>query len=137
MAKLNSETIQAELTKLLEPGENLLVWGYATFGLKSLFVGLTDRRLLVDERHLNYEEKALEVIPLATISAARVTKGPMFPIDRWLASLLMQRDLHIKTLDGRWMRLAFQQNLLVKKNKEVAAAMLAELQARIPGLLPK
>jgi hypothetical protein len=134
--KLSLEKIQRELGKYLQEGENLLACGYGSYGFKTCYLGLTDRRLLANERTLKDEDKALEEIPLADIAEARVKKPFFLPLDQFLLGLLMKlRYLEIKTHSGRRLTFTLQRQPLVKGNETVAERILAELQTRVPGLM--
>jgi hypothetical protein len=133
--KLSLEKIQRELSQHLEPGETLLVCGYGAIGVKSCYIGLSDRRLLLNERTLRDESKGLEEIPLADIAEAQIKKPRLFPLDMYLAGLLMkQRRLWIRTHSGRRLEITLQKLLPVKGNETVAERIMAELQARVSGL---
>ncbi|MGB9723435.1 MAG: hypothetical protein ACP5OO_06890 [Chloroflexia bacterium] len=133
--KLSREKIQRELSKHLQEGENLLVWGYATLGLKNCYLGLTDRRLLVNERTIKDEDKALEEVLLADIAEVRVKKPFVLPLDQYLLGLLIKRrHLEIRTHSGRHLTFILQRWPQIQGNETVAESILAELQARIPGL---
>ncbi len=133
--KLSREKIQRELSRYLQEGENLLIWGYATLGIKSCYLGLTDRRLLVNERTIKDEDKAMEEVLLADIAEARLKKPFFLPLDQYLAGLLVkQRHLEIKTHSGRRFTFVLQKWPQVKGNETVAESILAELKARVPGL---
>lgn len=133
--KLSREKIQRELSGYLQEGESLLVWGYASLGLKSCYIGLTDRRLLVNERTIKDEDKAMEEVLLADIAEARVKKPFFLPLDQYLLGLLVKRRrLEIKTHSGRHFTFVLQKWPQIKGNETAAESILAELQARIPGL---
>ncbi len=133
--KLSREKIQRELSRYLQEGESLLVWGYASLGIKSCYLGLTDRRLLVNERTIKDEDKAMEEVLLADIAEVRVKKPFFLPLDQYLAGLLMKRrHLEIKTHSGRRFTFILQRWPQVQGNETVAETILAELRARVPGL---
>lgn len=133
--KLSREKIQRELSRYLQEGESLLVWGYATLGLKNCYLGLTDRRLLVNERTIKDEDKAMEEILLADVAEVRVKKPFVLPLDQYLLGLLVKRrHLEIKTHSGRRFTFVLQKWPQIQGNETVAESILAELQARIPGL---
>ncbi len=133
--KLSLEKIQRELNKYLQEGENLLVVGYASLGLKSCYLGLTDRHLLVNERTIGDEDKAMEKVLLADISQVRVKKPFFLPLDHYLIGLLVKRRyVEIRTHSGRHFTFVLQKWPRVKGNETVAERILAELQARVPGL---
>lgn len=135
MARLSLSKIEQELSKHLGAGETLLVCGYGSMGTKSCYIGLTDQRLLLNERTIRDEHKALEEVLLADIADVRLKKPHLFPLDMYLAGLLVkQRRLEIRTHSGRRFELVLQKTPGVQGNETVAERIVAELQARVPGL---
>jgi hypothetical protein len=104
---------------------------------RPVFAGLTDQRLLINERTLKYDDKSLESVRLEDIAEAKVTRGPIFPLDQFLVGLLFRRDLHLKTHSGQKIVLVFNRIIGLKENKEIRAAIVAELQKLVPDLMPK
>ncbi len=135
--KLSRSKIEQELSQHLRPGETLLVSGYGSVGMKSCYIGLTDQRLLLNERTIRDEHKALEEIPLADIAEVQVKKPRLFPLDMYLVYLLLkQRRLEIRTHSGRRLEIILQKFAAIQGNETVAERIVAELQARVPGLAP-
>ncbi len=137
MDRVTRETIQKELSKHLQEGETLLHFGFGSYGLKSCFVGLTDRRLLINERTIKLEDKSLEAIPVEQIAEVKVARGPLFPLDQFLIGLFMRRDLRLKLHDGKKIVLSFTRMLGMKENRDIPYAMMQELQTRFPHPTPQ
>ncbi|MGC8873524.1 MAG: hypothetical protein ACP5SI_03630 [Chloroflexia bacterium] len=134
--KLNREKIERELAQHLKSGETLLVFGYGSVGTKSCYIGLTDQRLLLNERTFRDEHKALEEIALADIAEVRLKKPFLFPLDLYLVWLLVkQRRLEIRTHSGRHLEIVLQKFPTIPGNETVAERIVAELQARVLGVV--